>query len=351
MRLRRQVVLAGLIAASLCTAAQARTSPRTTSFEKWSKSAQLAFDRGLYKQSERLWARALAAAAESNATDSGLAVVLKRLGETMLKEGRYEDAQRCFRHAVLIDEEMAVEDSELAGDLAMLAGSYKRVDLAQLGKFAQDLLAQAKLTSMGIVKTDSGSRVLLEFPESFSKSIDNKDVEGVGVDRFVSFDIEKEPDGRVKISHIKGFRVHARYWVNIVESEFQSDSDGIHEAAVTAEKMGITKTVHAKLNGDEYAPVAGLLSQMSWANDVATLDGASVSNDSEASAPGATAATGAGSVPAPAPAAAGSGSSTVAAPDLRPSIDSQQSGGGTFTPGIESTSKTKSEIGQPRSIP
>jgi hypothetical protein len=313
MRLRRQIILAGLIAATLGTAAQATTTVRATSFEKWSKSAQRAFDRGLYKQSERLWARALASAAESDATDNALAVVLKRLGETMLKEGRYEDAQRCFRHAVLIDEQMAVEDSELAGDLAMLAQSYKRVDLAQLGKFAQDMLAQAQLTSMGIVKTDAGSRVLLEFPETFNKTIDNKDVDGVGVDRFVSFDIEKKPDGVVKISHIKGFRIHARYWVEIVESEFTLDSDGVHEAAVTAEKMGITKTVHAKLNGDEYAPLAGLLAQMSWADDVATLDGAATSS----------------------------------------SNDSQQlpSSSGTLTPGIESTSKTKSEIGQPRSIP
>lgn len=406
-KLRQQIVLAGLIAASLCTAAQATTSARATSFEKWSKSAQRAFDRGLYKQSERLWARALAVAAESKVTDNALAVVLKRLGETLLKEGRYEDAQRCFRHAMLIDEQIAVEDSELAGDQSMLDQTYKRVDLAQLGKFAQDLLAQAGLTSMGIVKTDNGSRVQLEFPESFSKTIDNQDVQGVGVDRCVSFDIEQEPDGVVKISHIKGFRVHAKYWVNIVESKFKLAADGIHEVDITAEKMGITKTVHAKLNGDEYAPLSGLLAQMSWTSDVATLDGANLSKVSDSNTGSAAADTGA-ATSAAGSAAAGAGSSAVATPasgsastaagtasapaagtastpaagahsntsgtactpasvpavssdstagtdsssgKASSSNDARQPGTGTSTPGIESSSNTKNEIGQPRSIP
>jgi len=274
MSLVRAVVLAGLIAANFGAAAgAASTTTRLTAFEKCTKTAQRDFDRGLYKQAETQWGRALAVAAQSQAKDDALEVTLKRLGETLLKEGRYEDAQRCLGHAVQINELMAFEDAELAGDLAMLSQTYKPLDVSQLGKFAADLLTEANLTSIGLVRTDSGNRVQLEFPSSFNKHIDDKDVEGVGVDRIVSFNITESPDGSVKIDHIKGFRVHAKYWVNIIESEIKPNAGGVHPADVTAQKMGVVKTVHARLSNDQYAPVAGLLAQLTW------TDGSPVSED------------------------------------------------------------------------
>ncbi|MGH9551675.1 MAG: tetratricopeptide repeat protein, partial [Terriglobales bacterium] len=156
----------------------------TTPFERFTSTAQKAFDDGQYRRAESLWGKALNCCQESETKDQALATVLKRLGETMLKEGKYAEAEVSLRNANNLFQELSVSDAELAGDLALLAQTYRSVDTTQLGKFAQDVLTQANCSSMGVLKTDDGSKVTITFPARYSKHLDDaKDIDEVGVDR------------------------------------------------------------------------------------------------------------------------------------------------------------------------
>lgn len=259
--MKRAAILSSIIAFMLCV--PGAEAAKKSQFERLTAAAEKAYEHGLYHRAETLWGKALNCVCESQTTDRNLAQALKRFGETLLKERKFAEAQLSLKHAASLFETLAVEDAELTADLLALSQTYKDVDVHQLGKFASGLLQDANLTSMGIIHEGDKNRVFMTFPERFTKHIDDKDIDGVAIDKVVTFDLTRLPDGAVQIDNIKGLKVHVKFWVNVIGSKFKHSDDGDYDSDVTAQKMGVTKTVSTKLDEKKYEPVAGLVGQLS----------------------------------------------------------------------------------------
>jgi hypothetical protein len=279
---RRITVLALLAALSAAPGAFGRDE--MTVVDRLANAAQKAFEHGQYKRAESLYERALPRLEESQTTDEVLAIILKRLGETLLKQGKYPEAEMCLNHAASISQALGIPDAELVGDQAMISQLYKPVDTELLGTTAHDMLTKANLSSFFLVKKDDGANhVQIQLPERFTKQIDNPDVDQLGFDRVITFDIISLPDGQVKIENIKGLRVRAKMWVTILQSLFKPAGDGEHDAEITAGKMGVTKTVNTKLTANAYAPIAGLVAQLIGAITAVTQSNGTAPDSSTAS--------------------------------------------------------------------
>jgi hypothetical protein len=232
-------------------------------FQKLVEQAQKAFETAQYKRAEQTWLKAVKSCDDEGKKDADLALGLKRLGETYAKEQKYTDADATLKRAAQTYQDLGTPDQECNQDLADLAKTYKAVDTTQLGKDASDALKEANVQSMSMLKTDTGNKVQITLPQRYVKKIDDSpDVDQVGLEKLVTFDIEEQPDGTVKISNIKGMKVHAKLWVNVDQSAFKKNEQGERVADVTASKMGISKTVTAKLPTEAFEPIDGLVKQL-----------------------------------------------------------------------------------------
>ncbi|HEY9775902.1 MAG TPA: tetratricopeptide repeat protein [Planktothrix sp.] len=259
------------------------SSEQPTAYDRYAKAAQKCFGKGQYKQAELLWNRTLTAMEEDGVNNCTLADAHKRLGETLLKEGKYPEADADLKRAADIYKSLAIEDSELVGDETMLAEQYRAVNMSLLGKLAVEALTKASMTSFCLIKRANGANhVQIQLPDRYNKLTNNKDIDELGFDKIVTFDIASLPDGSVKIDNIKGFRVHAGMWVTILQSVFRPAEAGQHIAEVTAGKMGVTKMVQAHLSDEHYAPINGLVAQMMGAPSLPPTEAAAAAANSAA---------------------------------------------------------------------
>lgn len=227
-------------------------------WEKLRDSGQKAIDAGQYKRAEQTWIKAVQEAQSCNdAEPTALAASLKRLGEVYMKNEKYPLAESTLKQAAEKNKAAGKEDPELTADLTELAKTYRTVDFMSGVKPAvADLFQQAGVQTLAVLKLaqDQGSRIMLNLSDKFTKKIDNPDVDQVGLDKVISFDIVQEPDGALMISKIKGLKVRAKLWVSIIQSHLKPN-DPAPFADVTAQAMGISKTVNCKLPAEVIDPI------------------------------------------------------------------------------------------------
>jgi len=242
-----------LLSVSISTA-QAQCSK----WEKLSESGQKALDSGNFKRAEPIWVRAVKEAKNCGDTDpSALGTSLKRLGEVYMKTSKFPLAESTLKQAADQLKTAGKEDADLSADLAELGKSYRSIDFINDVKPAvADFFKQAGVNSIGILRLaqDQGSRIVMNLGKKFTQKIDNPDVDHVGLDKVVSFDIVQEPDGALMISKIKGLKVRAKLWATIVKSHVKP-KEAEPSAEVTAQAMGISKTVSCKLPSDVIDPI------------------------------------------------------------------------------------------------
>src|ERR1700761_5099380 len=75
------------------------SSEQQTAYDRSAKAAQKYFDKGQYKQAESQWNHILTAMEEDGVNNRTLADAHKRLGETLLKEGKYPEADNDLKRA------------------------------------------------------------------------------------------------------------------------------------------------------------------------------------------------------------------------------------------------------------
>lgn len=234
--------------------------------QKFSQSAQDAFDNQRFAKAEQQWVRALSALDTDGVKDATYATILKKLGNTARKRDRYADAADYYKRAEEIYQTLGAPDPELITAKAELSAVYKLVDADKLGKTASDALKK-KNAVIDMCKTDGGSHVHITVPDRIEEHIDgDPSIDGVAIETDVTFDVIENGDGSTKFSNIKGFRMHSvekDMWVNLLEVVLKGMSDsGKRQASVTAGKMGVTRTVEATLPSEASEPIDGFLSEM-----------------------------------------------------------------------------------------
>jgi hypothetical protein len=330
--------------ASAFSAAQAEC-PK---WERLSQSGQKSIEAGDYNKAEQTWAKAVTEAGFCGERDPALPLSLKRLGECYQHNGKYIDAADAFKKSGDQYKIIGTEDSELATDLASLAKSYRVIEFSELTPKVADAFKESGVQLIGLSKLEQGNRFQLNLADKFLKTLDNKDVDQLSLDKLVSFDVVEQPDGSLAINNIKGLKVHAKMWVTIVQSRVQPKNADGASADVTATKMGITKTVTCKLPSDSIDPMNMLISKLhDFNNGVVT---ASVSSDTTSQTSTSTAATNsassaASSNSAPSAASSSSASSTMASDSASSASSSDTTTSATTTNSPSGVSETKGAAG------
>lgn len=260
----RQQLLLAFTASLLVIAnsANAQTPQSVAKIQRYTKQAEQAFKDEFYKKAESSWLNVIKELQKNEQENQELANALKRLGETYTKEQKFEEAEATLKRSTQLYEKLGTPDQEVAQDLVDLGKAYKPVDTSCLGQNACEILKEANLKSVVLLKTDKGNKVQIKLPQRFTKKIaDSPDVDQVGLEKTVTFDIEETPDGTIRVSNIKGLKVHAHMWVTLQESQLKRNAQGERVADITAQKMGISKTVSATLPALAYEPIDGLIKQ------------------------------------------------------------------------------------------
>lgn len=250
--------LSALLLASAFTAANAEC-PK---WERLSQSGQKSIDAGDFNKAELTWSKAVIEAENCGERDPSMPLSLKRLGECYQKNAKYVEAADAFKRAGEHNKINGTTDAELTADLASLAKVYRTVEFSEINKTVADAFKESGVNLIGICKLDQGNRIQMNLNDKFLKTIDNKDVDQLSLDKLVSFDVVEDPDGSLQINNIKGLKVHAKMWVTIVQSHVQPKNPDGACADVTATKMGISKTVTCKLPSDSIDPMNVLIAKL-----------------------------------------------------------------------------------------
>lgn len=251
------MVILALTTISVC----AETKP--SAWERYSEAGQKAFDEGQYKRAESNWQKALKEAEkaakqpdqETAPPDKNQAVTLKKLGEMYLKQADYAQAATYLKRAKLCYEAMGIQDADLQADLTELTKNYRALEFRDLSDDTATTLAEAGTTEIALVKTDNGARIEINLPRSFRKTLDNPDVTEIGLDKKVSVDVQPGSNGDVKFANIKGVKLKAKLWVQLVDTLVKLNENLKPVVDVTAQKMGFSKTVTVDLPTELYAMV------------------------------------------------------------------------------------------------
>jgi hypothetical protein len=244
-------------------------------WERLSQSGQQSIEAGDYSKAEQTWLKAVAEADNCGERDPAMPLSLKRLGECYQKNGKLFEAADAFKRSADRFKINGADDVELIADLAALAKVYRTIDISELDKPVAEAFKQTGVNLIGLCKLDQGDRFQITLDDKFVKQINNNDVDQVSLEKLVSFDVVEQPDGSLSINNIKGLKVHAKMWVTIVQSHLlPKDPDGA-SAEVTAQKMGISKTVSCKLPSDSIEPMNTLIAKLKDFNNGVTPTSAS----------------------------------------------------------------------------
>jgi tetratricopeptide (TPR) repeat protein len=245
----------------------AQAHPVAANSDRWlefSKEAQAAYDSGKYRKAEHLWLKAVKEADRSEVGDENLALSHKRLGEVYIVEKKYRQAEEHLRRAVKIGNEAKLDDPEAIRDLLELAKTFRTVNLEQFGKNIALILKQSGLEGIEITNSKNGnSRIVVRFADKFSKHITSPDVNQVNVDKKLTFDIHEAEDGTITLTNIKGLRVRSKFWINLKQSSITPNGgSGKPMALITAEKLGLTKTVETVLPKPVYERIYSVVERI-----------------------------------------------------------------------------------------
>ena len=221
-------------------------------FERWQeclKSGEESYKKQHWGKAEHFYSKAVRYADRSDVGDKNLAMSLRKLGEANIAAKKYHEAEDHLQRAIKIAKDCGEEDREAIRDLLELAKTYRSVNLEQFGKNVAAVLKETGLDGIEILNTKDGkSRVIVRFADKFNKHITSPGINEINLDKKLTFDIHEDKDGTITLNNIKGLKVHSKVWANLTHSSINPHGGkGTPTALVTAEKLGLTKTVQTVL--------------------------------------------------------------------------------------------------------
>jgi hypothetical protein len=221
-------------------------------FESWQKnfsSGEEAYSKQHWSKAEHFFSKAVRYADRSDVGDKNLAESLKKLGEANIAAKRYREAEEHLHRAIKVAKDCGIEDREAIRDVLELAKTYRSVNLEQFGQNVAQVLKETGLDGIELLNTKDGtSRVVIRFADKFDKHITSPDINEINLDKTLTFDIHEEKDGTITLNNIKGLKVHSKVWAKLTRSLIDPHGGkGTPTALVTAEKLGLTKTVQTVL--------------------------------------------------------------------------------------------------------
>ena len=237
-------------------------------FEKAKATAQAATDAGDWKRAETNWAKALTALeAQGEATpDANLELTLKRLAQASRQNGDYGDGMAYLQRAIDIAGKISMVDPDLQTESNELCKYCRVIDPSKLGKDAEKLIRDNKATIIVVKDKDEGNFIVtVTIPNRIENTTGDDKVDQIAMEKCVTLNLFESPDGSVAASNIKGFKIHVvekKMWVNLLGVKFgKTTENGGHEAAITAGKMGVTKTVNQTIDANMYQPIAAFVDE------------------------------------------------------------------------------------------
>lgn len=99
--------------------------------------ANTAFEQGNYQKAERYLKKAqIQLSKTASGTDERLPAVLQQLGESSMKQGKYEEAENAYKQALDLLKQQSGDLGVLESKLNELHEVYRRIDIASMGKDA-----------------------------------------------------------------------------------------------------------------------------------------------------------------------------------------------------------------------
>ncbi len=233
-------------------------------WQSYQKSGEESFDSHRYGRAEHYFAKAVREADRTDVGDMKLALSLRKLAEANIAARKYKEAEAHLQRAIKISRDIGAEDREAIRDLLELAKTYRSVNLEQFGQNVATVLKETGLDGIEILNTkDGNSRVVVRFADKFEKHIHSADVNEINVDKKLTFDIHEDKDGTITLSNIKGLRVRSKVWVNLTQSSIDPNGEeGKTTAQITAEKLGLTKTVKTVLPKPVYDKIFNVVERI-----------------------------------------------------------------------------------------
>jgi hypothetical protein len=239
------------------------------------RTAADAFAAADYKKAESQWHKLLdrlnmeiSRNGESKSLSQLSESTLRHLGECALGQKSYDTADHYFHQAKATAERLQIPDADLEKDLKDLAVNYRLIDLNNLGNLGimgpivTAALSDFHPSKVSVARTDNGHHVAVLLADDVIKDIGSKAVTQVGVSKNISFDLIQGEGGAITLANITGIRVHAGFWVNIINSSLKLDESQRPMALVTAQKMGISQSVSTSIPDMIYLPVVAIVSQV-----------------------------------------------------------------------------------------
>jgi hypothetical protein len=245
-------IILGCALSSVLLSAAAPNAASADEFTRWKnfvKDGEEAFNSHKYGRAEHYFNKAVREADRTELGDEKLALSLRKLGEANTAAHKYKEAEAHFQRAIKISKDLGVDDRDAIRDLLELAKTYRSVNLEQFGKNVATILRESGLDGIEILNNkDGNSRIVVRFADKFDKHINSADVNEINVDKKLTFDIHEDKDGTITLTNIKGLRIRSKMWVNLTDTSIDPNGeDGKPTALVTAEKLGLTKTVKTVL--------------------------------------------------------------------------------------------------------
>lgn len=226
--------------------------------------AKESIDGQQYKKAELSLKKALSQVTPDGTNDSTIASAQVLLANCYRQAGKYSDSADALDQAHTIYKRLGFAEPQYVDELGNLSKTFKLIDLTVLGSAANTLKNNSSVIS--IAKTDSGAHIEIRTPTAFENPLNNPKVDGVQIDKLVSFDIDQQ-SGSIHLGNIKGFKIHSvekNTWANLYDLKTNSnpDAEGKYDTQITAGKAGIQKIVAAKLPIKAYEPVGAMANEV-----------------------------------------------------------------------------------------
>lgn len=237
-------------------------------FDKAKATAQASTDAGEWKKAETAWGKCLdtlEAIGEAPA-DANLELTLKRLAQACRQNGDYGDGMAYLQRAIDTAAKCGISDPDLQTEANELGKFCRVIDPAKLGKDAEKLIRDNKATIIVVKDKDEGNFIVtVTIPNRIENNTGDDKVDQIAMEKSVTLNLNEGTDGTVAATNIKGFKIHVvekKMWVNLLAAKFAKPNEtGARDVAITAGKMGVTKTVTQSVNANFYQPVAAFVEE------------------------------------------------------------------------------------------
>lgn len=237
-------------------------------FEKAKATAQAATDAGEWKKAETGWGKcldALEAVGEAPA-DANLELTLKRLAQACRQCGDYGDGMAYLQRAIDTAAKCSISDPDLQVEANELGKFCRVIEPSKLGKDAEKLIRDNKATIIVVKDKDEGNFIVtVTIPNRIENNTGDDKVDQIAMEKLVTLNLNEGTDGTVAATNIKGFKIHVvekKMWVNLLAAKFAKPNEtGSRDVAITAGKMGVTKTVTQSVDANFYQPVAAFVEE------------------------------------------------------------------------------------------